>query len=328
MRKIAPWTALIFLLSGCAALFPVSTRPSLPKKNLGMMVFYTPADVESKLAELKRLGITLVRVQPDLARSQRRGHIPWEWFDSAIKAAEKHDMKLLILLGYAPQWLMTDTQLAPTWQEIWVEELVKPVLRRYATHPNIWGWEVWNEPQLNLSGFTMTKEEYLELLKKTYQTIKKMDPKARVVSAATINYIQSTPKIFADNLWYIENGITRYSDVFNLHLYAKWEDPLDIAEIIAASQAIKKALGNHPVIISEFGRRGFQNHEDTFRNLAPLVMRVLNPEYIVWFLFEDVAANTPDAIKDAKNNTFALKIIVSDRRDPIYSPLYEFLKKY
>ncbi|MDO4630138.1 MAG: beta-galactosidase [Planctomycetia bacterium] len=136
-----------------------------------------------------------------------RGNWHFEHLDRVVKLAEAEGIKILPILNHPAGWG------CPVYEnpEPWLE-----YVRQTVTHfqDKIRYWEVWNES--NLHGFghgDESTERYAELLRKTYEVIKSIDPDLQVVygglSGAPAEYYEKT----------LQAGAGEFFDVVNIHPY-------------------------------------------------------------------------------------------------------------
>ncbi|MGH7898923.1 MAG: hypothetical protein ACREQQ_13290, partial [Candidatus Binatia bacterium] len=62
-------------------------------------------------------------------------------FDEIVNSLPE-GLDVLPILAYAPGWLANRAD----WKTVFANRYVIPVVERYANHPKIAGWEIWNEP--------------------------------------------------------------------------------------------------------------------------------------------------------------------------------------
>jgi hypothetical protein len=150
----------------------------------------------------------------------------WNWapLDNAVEAARVRGAIPLLPLGQTPQWASsrpTETngpglgpgaQAMPTNIADW-RNYVAAVATRYKGR--IRHYEIWNEP--NIANFFSGTPEDLKLLSQVaYQTIKKIDPRATVLSPG---FATRRP---AQRSWivkYLRTQPQAYFDAVSLHLY-------------------------------------------------------------------------------------------------------------
>ncbi len=136
---------------------------------------------------------------------------PGEWdysrFDAVVDLAEKNGIRLLPILDYDVPWA------SPAWkhQDKWLEYVSRTVTRYKG---RLSYWEIWNEENSDLMWRDKADaENYLKLIKATYNTIKEIDPQLKVVLGGTagipMDYIEK----------FLKSGGGNYFDVMNIHPY-------------------------------------------------------------------------------------------------------------
>ena len=136
-----------------------------------------------------------------------KGNWHFEHLDRVVDEAAKHGITILPILDYHTAWADPAFQHPEEWLEY---------VRRTVTHfkDRIRYWEVWNEE--NLKGFwhdTPDPAAYAELLKRTYQTIKAIDPDLVVVYGG----LAGVPFDFYEKS--LQAGAGNCFDVANIHPY-------------------------------------------------------------------------------------------------------------
>lgn len=164
--------------------------------------------VARSLPMMAQAGIRHVRADFSWAGIERK---PGEWhfdtLDTVIAEAEKNGITLLPILDY-------NTAFAnPAWQNLdaWCR-YVEMTVRRYEKRLPV--WEVWNEQ--NLEGFwkNANPTNYVILLKATYATIKKVNPKLNVA----IGGFAGIPMDFIEAIYQV--GGKDFFDIMNVHPYS------------------------------------------------------------------------------------------------------------
>ncbi|MDO4629626.1 MAG: beta-galactosidase [Planctomycetia bacterium] len=157
---------------------------------------------------MKKAGIDWARADFSWSGIERtQGTWNFEHLDKVMKNAEEQRMQILPILDYHTSW----ADPAYKHPEAWLE-----YVRRTVTHfkDKIRYWEVWNEQ--NLKGFwhdTPDPVAYAEFLKKTYTTIKEIDPDLQVVYGG----LAGVPRDFYEKS--LQAGCGKYFDVINIHPY-------------------------------------------------------------------------------------------------------------
>lgn len=219
-----------------------------------------------------RLGIRWTSVEPE------RGKWAWDKPDRVIRQLRAAKIDILCTFMSVPAWAsgVDPKKTEGFWDcyqpkdiKDW-QEYVRRVTTRYKSHIKL--WEIWNEE--NGEGFYKpmpNAREYVNLLKVSYTTIKKVDPKATVVLGGLVmNGIVPNPwspiKIehFLQKIY--DEGGKPYFDVANIHPYvtaAPNEGPAYCARLTRDTVEVMKKNGDgaKPLWITETGL--FTNDEVT-----------------------------------------------------------------
>jgi hypothetical protein len=188
----------------------------------GMNVWLPTADQDRTLDLLTGAGFGWARqwiswesVEP------AQGNYSWDTLDTLVASAQKHNVKLMLILLRAPQWaspnggIPKDKQLYATF--------VSKVASRYKG--KVAAYEVWNEANLaGETGGTVNAGEYVELLKAAFPAIKAADPNAIVVYGGLTPTGENNPALAIDDAVYLKqsyaynNGeVKKYFDVLGVH---------------------------------------------------------------------------------------------------------------
>lgn len=131
----------------------------------------------------------------------------FEHLDAVVGNAEKAGVQMLPILDYSVSFANPAHQHLDLW-----EKYVLMMVERY--HARLPVWEVWNEE--NIPGFWKEPkaDDYLPLLKKTFETVKSVDPNLLVALGGTagvaLEYIERLYEI----------GGAKYFDIMNVHPYS------------------------------------------------------------------------------------------------------------
>lgn len=152
----------------------------------GRLVGATPTQIDSYLAQDASSGVTAVRAQLSWnAVEPTAGTFNWGPFDSIVKGAAAHHMRVLALIDFTPAWAR------PSGCTVWYCEPADPnqfaafaklAAARYRNYVS--AWEIWNEP--NSAGFWAPQPDataYSRLLTVTAAAIRSVNPSAYIVSA-------------------------------------------------------------------------------------------------------------------------------------------------
>ncbi len=171
----------------------------------------------------------------------------WEKYDNIVDLAEKYDLNIMARLSNPPAWtrVMTNTvgPYAPPDDLTDYGDFVEAVVMRY--EGRIPAYQIWNEPNIypEWGEYSISAEEYTELLKEGYTRVKAADPEAIVVMGALAATIELdrvrryapegrpvSPGGLSDVLFLQQMynaGAAPYFDVLAMQGYGLWSGPTD-----------------------------------------------------------------------------------------------------
>lgn len=170
----------------------------------------------------------------------------WVGLDRAIQNAQRHNAKVLYVLGSTPKWAASKAKAGtypnkgaasmPKNMKVW-KDWVTAVVKRYKG--SIHAYQIWNEA--NLSTFWQgTPKQMAQLTKEAQKIIKKIDPRAQVVAASTtVRLTSAYNKFFPKYLTELRKAKWPV-DVYSFHSY-----PSSVggpAERVAAINDVKAKL--------------------------------------------------------------------------------------
>jgi hypothetical protein len=172
----------------------------------------------------------------------------FEHLDTLLADAEKAGIQLLPILDYSVSFANPAHRHLDLW-----EKYVRALVERYRARLPV--WEVWNEQ--NIPNFWKDPDQekpdpaaYLPLLKRTYETIKSIDPKLTVA----VGGYAGIPYDYIEKLY--EFGGGKYFDIMNVHPYSQPEPPeVRLEERLARLRDLMAKHGDasKPVWITELG---------------------------------------------------------------------------
>jgi hypothetical protein len=245
--------------------FPERERKPRPDSPFGTHVTSTVPEPGNTLLASAAMGARWVRLHDfgDFCHWYRvepeKGRFVWN--DQEIDALRERGFLIFANLGHPPRWAGREGEKSwwgspapPRDMSEW-ENYVFRTVEHYRAR--IQYWEVWNEPYWK-GFFTGTPEEYAELLKVAYRTIKRADPQAVVVGGCfTPSAEDWTRRVLAA-------GGLEFMDALSYHVY--WSPPMtelaatDEAPLVARQvQRYVELMREHaqpkPVYMSEGGIR-------------------------------------------------------------------------
>lgn len=282
--------------------------------------------VEQTVQLMDEAGVEIVRTVFDWPSIEPEpGVYRWERFDRVVEQLAERDIAILgILHGSAP-WATSAPSLDEPYWEVWPSQdltafgrYVYAVVERYdgdgfadaPGSPVVRYWEIWNEP--NTAFFwrpQSSAEQYVSLLRLSYQMIKSANPSALVVMGGVAgNGVQYPPFALAeeerDFLQQIyDQGGKAFFDIANIHLYpythelwrpelmATLQDALDETRSVMAANGD----GDKPVWITEIGFSTALFPADYEANpdaaiaswLGTVYRQLTGADALFWYIFED-----------------------------------------
>ena len=166
-----------------------------------------------------------------------QGQFDWTLADQNVDRASKNGAKILLVLGYSPTWAARNPNESgcqggpaangrcsvPRSNEDWIK-YVSAVATRYKG--KVFAYEPWNEP-VSSTAWNGTPSELATLQRLTYQTIKKVDPKALVTSVSGSDIQNQYGDYVAWFEAFLKAGAAGYMDIMNWHVYTAYPENLD-----------------------------------------------------------------------------------------------------
>jgi hypothetical protein len=232
-------------------------------------------------------------------------------YDHSIAAQASAGINILGLLDYNPAWFKGQNPPPEAWIKEWGDYVYQTVAR-YGRGGPIHHWEIWNEPNLSVSGYESGLYEindYARILGVAHDAAKSADPNAVIVlggMAAVWSY-PASPTTY-DYFDYLEAlgklGAWNNFDILAVHPYRPdapegmpWrrDHPLTFAEEMRRIDDLMLRYGARPVWLTEIGWAS--NHggpgvseDQQAQFLARLyVMAIAQPsvEKIFWYDFRN-----------------------------------------
>ncbi len=224
---------LVRLLSGVAVLAMLggagvadAAPPSVPPQGYGFsqgaaIVVMSPQDLNRELDAAAKTTASWLRVLIDWSRIEPvKGQFNWGYVDNAMRAAAAHNLRVLGLIAYTPDWARAPGSYftAPPLNPADYARFATAVVDRYGKQVS--SWEIWNEPNLPLFfGFTKNNgARYADLLKAAYPAIKAAQPGSTVVAAGLSRLPgEDSPPAFLQQMY--DAGAGGFFDAAAAHPY-------------------------------------------------------------------------------------------------------------
>jgi hypothetical protein len=246
------------------------------------------AMIDREMALAAQLGVATIRVEfdwPVIEPSQ--GVYTWTRADYIVNEALKYGIQLQPVLVYTPLWATGPLGGSSNWWEVppandqyWTD-FVSQVVSRYKNC--IHYWEIWNEPDGGSYWYSNTnpgvQDFVTHLLNPGYQTIKSIDPTAKVIIGP----------YFADTTWYttvVQDGGGNSFDIAAFHNYTNTA----LADVQTMQSWLNsEGMGSKPIWIGEYGyNEGTNTVQDTnHQSLMTTVLQGSGYQQAQWYTLRD-----------------------------------------
>jgi hypothetical protein len=216
------------------AVTPTSQPPAEEVFGYGIAVHGVVGDADYTMGQVQNLGLGWVKQQVRWSFFERNpNQMDWSGFDWVVEAANKRGIKVMFSVVDAPHWSRTyfddNVEGAPPDDLALVADFMGRLVERY--RGRIHAIEVWNEENLDREWDTaggVNPEEYVEMLRLSYQAIKSRDPNIIVISGALspVGATATDPKnpnriVYMDDFQYFDRmiaaGFLNYCDCVGAH---------------------------------------------------------------------------------------------------------------
>ncbi|MEK7143177.1 MAG: endo-1,4-beta-xylanase [Patescibacteria group bacterium] len=193
-----------------------STAKGYYGSNTLYIIRVMPAQRNRATQQIKSMGAEWAREEFNWQTlNPRRGRYDWANADQAVMTYRRNGVKVLGMIAYSSLWgssnpgAGTDAQFYKPNINEW-KGYVERLVRRYGYY--VKDWEIWNEPNAFWKP-SPSPEEYRDVLVAAYDSIKSIDPSARVGSGGTTyidgDYISR----------YLNDGGWEHLDAISIHYY-------------------------------------------------------------------------------------------------------------
>lgn len=239
-------------------------------------------------AMVRQAGIGWVRCDFDWHQVETaKGVWNFDRFDGIVADCEAAGVQLLPILAYTVKWARPVHEHLDAW-----EEYVRRVVERYGRRLPV--LEVWNEQNIPNFWKDPNPTNYLALLRRTYETVKKIDPSIRVAFGGTagvpIPYIEEVYKL----------GGAKWFDILSIHPYSCPKRPEGVVDTqIENLRAMMAKYGDDkkPIWITEIG---WPTHHEATSSTALLLsgLKAAKPEMTMWRIVYVPARQDEDPAAD------------------------------
>lgn len=166
-------------------------------------------------------------------------------------------LDVIVVLYEVPSWVGNPSNwVGGNPRRTFAERWVRPTVQRYAGHPKIIGWEIWNEPDAEITPNVVLglsdAANYVDLLSYSANEVRRNDPTRLVIPAATQSIQQNFPTSLNYNKRMRDLGAANMVDLWNVHYYGK------NFESVVTDNGVADFLNglNKPIWITESGETG------------------------------------------------------------------------
>ena len=204
--------------------------------------------------------------------------------DAYVAAAQERGIKVLATIWPYAEWDQEHWMSQPDWKPAYgfeeelptsrykphdmeaYREFVKRLVERYdgdgvddmpGLKQPIKYWEVLNEPETSLHGehcfFRGSPEDYLEILKATYEAIEEADPEAKVLNGGMCPFSKSDNR-YLQEFWarVFELGGGQYIDIVNIHAFDPYEGAIEVKKFLSSYGVDKPIWVTEFVVLSNY----------------------------------------------------------------------------
>jgi hypothetical protein len=216
------------------------------------------ADLDGELRLMRSSGVGTVRVAFDWRVAEPVEGAPTRFAetDRLVGAAARRGLGVLPVVLWAPEWARRDPgqQASPPKPRPYAAFVAK-LARRYGPRGSFWrgrraqpirDWQIWNEPTVsNFWTIQPFQHDYVELLRRTRRSVRRVDRGARVVTAGLVyESWKALEKLY-------RAGARGHFDVLALHPFT--ERPRDSLRIVELNRRVMRRWDDpkRPVYLTE-----------------------------------------------------------------------------
>lgn len=262
---------------------PTATPPPLPAKkaarlnspeySIQIFGWYRPEIADRDMNQIKDMGFGWIKQQfawRDI-EGAAKGAFDWSRSDEVIYRANVKGLDVLARMDNAPDWAApgcfdpSHNAMGPARNMKDWTDFLRAFVTRYKGR--VRAYQIWNEPNLarEWCGRPPNPEEFVQLLRASYQTIKAIDPDALVISGGltptSADFDQAMPdmKFFARMYDAMGNSSNGYFDLLGVHGAGFKADPEADPGVVAQDPAL---TNNDPSPVEAKRIYSFRHVED------------------------------------------------------------------
>jgi len=202
----------------------------------------------------------------------QKGQFDWELTDIYVKGATNAGLKISAVIQPYAAWDQKNTQVnanckmldaayydykdGPPKDIDEYQNFLTKTVERYKNKVAV--WEIGNEPDAQCGGYENNPQGYFDLLKISSETIKKVNPQAKVTNGGASGHSDNSSE---RSFWtkFFQLGGSQYIDYFNLHYNternqdAKLDPATLLKDLTFFNNLMDKNGGRKPLYLTEFG---------------------------------------------------------------------------
>ena len=201
----------------------------------------------------------------------QKGQFNWELTDLYVQAISKAGIKISAVIQPFAGWDQKNTsanagcnaldfayydhKAGPPNDLAEYKNFLTKIVERYKDRVSV--WEIGNEVEGDCGGYENNPQGYFDLLKVSSETIKKIDPKAKMINGGALEFLDDSIKNFWTKFFQLGGG--KYLDYFNIHYNIERVpnarlDPAAFQEVLTFyNNLMDKNGGKKPLYLTEFG---------------------------------------------------------------------------
>lgn len=219
------------------------------KTNAGIQIDPNTDDLPQVLRWVSDMGFEWVKVQVEWSILEYEpGHYRWIELDRLVQMSHEFDLKLLISIVDAPEWLRAAPEYnGPPEDPTEFGRIMGVMAPRYGGRVS--AYELWNEPNLSREwyGATLDPAAFVELVSHGSRGIRETDPQALIISGApAVTGIDDGIDAIDDRRFLRESldaGLAEWVDGIGVHPYGYANPP---GERATDSDHVAPAWNDHP----------------------------------------------------------------------------------
>lgn len=291
-RKLGIFTIILIVISISSVAFTSTEYSRATSPLINGVLAHSLSEAQANA--LSSNGINWIRSDVSLQEDSN--------WNAIYQLAKKYNLSLI---GTLDPYTMNFNDSAD-WQQV-----VQSAVNSYGDKVNV--WEIWNEPNNTDSKcgiYQGTAQQYVDLIKIAYQTIKSTQNDSIVLGLGGLALYSGGNTTYLDQAIAFARNVTEfggmnYCDAISLHAYP-WENNQDLQKMYQANLDLYKQLTGKEIWITETGQESGDNKFDSSEIIQA---KYLTDSYeffksqvkaYIWYELND---NNPGKSSDFQNNS-------------------------